>query len=693
MMDTSDNVAIIALIVSLVALLVTSIQLAQAVSATADGYRRCSEFIIGPWHKLRHRVPAWSEFRVRTTYVTPQIMLVSPREFKEVEDNGEEIVRLCSPVVASSQLQKESIEVLKETVHLGSNALTPISTARAKLARGGFRNDDIEMQAKSQRDAVRTTVGKNQKARLDRAASQPTSSPVRQRKVQNELRVSWLRLLADLHSVHVSHRPYECQHCEKSFVFSLEHETEQDDSAYTELKQVEKEIPHLTRTDVAIVYKQWDWDFMPTEIARPLAEINLGDLVVLALRMGMQWRQLEPETSKLQADGNGYSLTGNEVKGLGIVVRLTAPSTARTFPKLVQSRAADKLLCGIIHGDPDLVEWEIPCVGRNRKRLEISDDNGLLFRLGLSRADIKKCKKHRWWETENDLYTLLMPFLPLPPNFQPSRVTGYYFPVWKPYMQGIFRLWEGRWTLYHRIKARIQHPSISGNLALFGFEKVYRYFATLERRYSDHFYEFPNRSSEPYCKASTLSSSEDIDWEEGLSITEYCRRAYNYTTAEFKSGSLGLAFDASYNQQKHYLHLVAAHVRMSVHAISEAKRQLTEVFPKQRMGDPHFSFQQFFKEHYGRDFVECPNVVWDMLELGKQYVDFVEKRKYSIAEYLEIKGVRNGRVSEIQAELAWWLLMLRGVAWTMSTCQDETARFGEPVPSSFFYDRTPILIT
>ena len=72
-MSTSDLVAILALIISLVALLATSGQLLQQYFATADGYRRCQPSVMGLWGhrtKLKWR---WRQFRFETIYYVPSI--------------------------------------------------------------------------------------------------------------------------------------------------------------------------------------------------------------------------------------------------------------------------------------------------------------------------------------------------------------------------------------------------------------------------------------------------------------------------------------------------------------------------------------------------------------------------------------------------------------------------------------------
>ena len=69
----SDAVALLALIVSLVALLIALLQVVQQYAATAYDYRRCSARTIGGWakHTKRRFVP--SEVRFEITFAVPHI--------------------------------------------------------------------------------------------------------------------------------------------------------------------------------------------------------------------------------------------------------------------------------------------------------------------------------------------------------------------------------------------------------------------------------------------------------------------------------------------------------------------------------------------------------------------------------------------------------------------------------------------
>ncbi|KAL9039224.1 MAG: hypothetical protein Q9214_004965 [Letrouitia sp. 1 TL-2023] len=84
-MASSDSIANVALVISIIALLVTSAQLLSQVFATAEGHRRCQPSVIGGWAKLTKRKWRWTSFRFETYFTTPHIVL-RPYAYQRTEN-------------------------------------------------------------------------------------------------------------------------------------------------------------------------------------------------------------------------------------------------------------------------------------------------------------------------------------------------------------------------------------------------------------------------------------------------------------------------------------------------------------------------------------------------------------------------------------------------------------------------------
>ena len=76
-MGQCDTVAVVALTVSLIALLGAVGQISQQFLGTADGYRRCKEEVIGAWALRTYRKWHWYEFRFGTKFTVPDVDLLS----------------------------------------------------------------------------------------------------------------------------------------------------------------------------------------------------------------------------------------------------------------------------------------------------------------------------------------------------------------------------------------------------------------------------------------------------------------------------------------------------------------------------------------------------------------------------------------------------------------------------------------
>lgn len=75
-MSLSNDVAEVALVVSLVALIISGLQLLQQLFGTSEGWSRCGPSVIGRWSRLRCSQWLWTEMRFETKFVTPRIIVL-----------------------------------------------------------------------------------------------------------------------------------------------------------------------------------------------------------------------------------------------------------------------------------------------------------------------------------------------------------------------------------------------------------------------------------------------------------------------------------------------------------------------------------------------------------------------------------------------------------------------------------------
>ena len=84
-MDQSERLSLLALIVAVVALIISGWQLAQQLFATAtDGKRYCQGSVIGIWSRKTRLSWRWSQIRFETKYTAPEIRLTSGVSAREL---------------------------------------------------------------------------------------------------------------------------------------------------------------------------------------------------------------------------------------------------------------------------------------------------------------------------------------------------------------------------------------------------------------------------------------------------------------------------------------------------------------------------------------------------------------------------------------------------------------------------------
>ena len=527
--------------------------------------------------------------------------------------------------------------------------------------------------------------------------------------------VTWILVLYKVHRQYSSYWPGECTLCEVPSTAIGKSSNRTVDTASRDAKPSEGgELANFARSDPAVVYCRWNWDFMPPDMTRPLAETTLGDIVILGSRMGLSWRTLDPENSKLQADGCGYAMNSTEVRGIGTVLRFfTTAGYYGEAPQLVPSVASDKLICGIIPGCPKFVQQDFHLVNNDQKIVSIEDDEGIFAQIGVPKERRQEWAGPRWWDTQNELIILLCPFLPL----KGSTIAGFHFPgtVGRSDVRCLFRFWEARVVLKYTIKKRIE--ALRGSPHVHMIEKASEWLDTWERDYPKDFYTryqegavilngtLEEKKSELQKRAELLKNPDllkdaTLQKKAGLQrkadLLHSCRTAYDWTTEtleNFRSTDPARKLDFSAldeNGQTYYIHLVAAHTSMTITAISEAARR-QEQERKDGVDHSQAALKRRWNAAFHLEEKSGPGVDRPAMETSQEYIRCInDHHRGGIGWFMRNKGVD---ISDEEAEAAWWVLTLRGFAWALATRQVDKNRYGEFVPSSFYGNKTPVWIT
>lgn len=73
------------------------------------------------------------------------------------------------------------------------------------------------------------------------------------------------------------------------------------------------------------------WDFVPSDVIRPLAITTIGTAAIAARRLGMAWKQFDPIAGAFTAEGNHQVIVATVIRGLGLVRLSLCPLfTSRT---------------------------------------------------------------------------------------------------------------------------------------------------------------------------------------------------------------------------------------------------------------------------------------------------------------------------------------------------------------------------
>lgn len=514
-----------------------------------------------------------------------------------------------------------------------------------------------------------------------RKASEVVKKTVCDQPADQELLVSWVPFLKALHGNYLQQWPDDCECSTKGKSSAVSH--------FPRISEKDVETPWDQdipgRTMPMLFLRERSWDFMPPDVVRPVASIQVRALIVLATRLGMQWSGLNLRSDGgMSAQGNSYYLTSVSLRGLGTVMQFGSDGLTARELGYIPSVAADKLLCGILPGCKDLCQ-EVKVIGDDRTQSLIGNLFGML-RLPEdvyeALADSKFWKRLGYRDhvfkrmVINDAMILFCPFLP--ENLCTSVYC--YFYAWSGQSQiSTFHLWETRRALLVQLRKRIKAlKELPKDNRL---EYVKESLERLEKDFKKDFYDRrgslitrietdQERAVFRKCKPEEVRLQRKV-------FLEYLREIFKVTGSFFLRTRLPDSKDAKKDPKKDqdyrikYVDLVSANIEMCYFAGQEALIRCNAKNPKHTI-----------------DFSECKP--WDgfveCYEAASCYVEFLDHNDHGLFVSLRKKKCK---MENLEMEEAWWMLMLRGIVWDLScNCLNP----GEPIPSSFYDNQRPVWI-
>ena len=240
-MDTTDALAIVAIVVAATAFFVTVSQVLQQYFATAEGYRRCQYSVMGQWSGFTYRKFRWSEFRFETRFVTPHI-------------------RLGSKVGETFDIEQDHIPLLLSTVEMDEK-----------------KREDPEAAGRDTADWVCWVllVEHIEKLQTNLIEECPKYAPVIDQRPKNMTSKKTMRLpILDfgrkrkLHSARYTESGVEIDSIRRAS--NLRPQSRRISSSRSD----ERSSQHLDHLELATCsLRKQSWDFMPSEVVKPLASM------------------------------------------------------------------------------------------------------------------------------------------------------------------------------------------------------------------------------------------------------------------------------------------------------------------------------------------------------------------------------------------------------------------------------------
>jgi hypothetical protein len=266
--DPEVVVALVALLVSLVALAATFMQVLQQYYASAAGYAECNEKVMGKWALTKTRRFTWDELRFEVEFEAP-VIFVSPPDNKH------------------GPIREAEIYFLDGSPQSLDNTWSELDI-----------NPRDEYANKTKRERIHTA--------------------------DNE-RASWTILLSA-----VQRMEHESAKWQKGEYENM-HKNVGPPSALTphDLPTVPPTLYEAHTMTVALQRKRKSWDTMPATVLRPYATTTMCHLIEMLAALGIYWKEFDRKRDRYRAEGNGFMVLGEKVADLGLMFNFSIYGRSR----------------------------------------------------------------------------------------------------------------------------------------------------------------------------------------------------------------------------------------------------------------------------------------------------------------------------------------------------------------------------
>ena len=489
-----------------------------------------------------------------------------------------------------------------------------------------FSTPDIRLQRGREEDKSATSITGDFESRKKTLISHVESSDDR----RGDL-VSWLMLL---HRLHVLQDSQFSSFGDKSARRSLKEK-------YPSLRSP-RDPRQETTSYAAVRVRTRSWDFMPPDIVRPFASSTMGDIIAIAHRLGMEWKDLRPGENIMRAEGNGQSISSTPIRSLGILLQYTndrflvEDKVYMDTSLTVCSAEADKFGFGIIPGFGALGMSDIPL----NDAPEMTAVKNAMRALGIEDY-VKNFGDQRNLRSFFDLIPLVAPWIPL----QGSKIVQIRRPCRD--LPGPTVWWEGFITFHHRLRDIYENKSDTLSSQM---RWVLEKFEMLRAKYPWN--KAPSWEGESV--HNTVKNGRDLDFlDDVFNLWQECTEYLQDILQKHEKTSI-------------YGDLVAGHIAQAVTCPVKAETTVGNGVDKNARW-----YNGPVRSHH-------------MAETMHLYIDNIPK----VVDFMERRGFNDGDV----VKDAWWTMILRAFCWQRSVAFVDRDSSSVAIPSGLYYSKVPVYI-